>query len=475
MTYQTIPVNFNLPGAFAEFSNARAQQGLPGMPHKIIILGQKTTDGTAEVKKPIAISQGEADGAFGAKSPLAQMVNAALDANPYQEIYGLPFDEPQTGTQNQLSIAIAGAASVAGQIVLNVAGIKVTANISKDANAASIITALKNALDGDASLPIGTTSKTNSALTVPVAYKGILGNDITISVATNLPGVKLTITETAGTGAPASDDIIDALGDIWWTELVNPFADDAIRNALKDEAIKRDGGTSQKPMMIYSAIAGTRQSLQTFAGNRNSRHESFLCFNESDKPAFVIAAIYGSVIAQNAAQSPARPIQYVRLPGAGVIRNHSDANRNILVGVGLATCQIAPDGSAQIERAVTTYTANDAGAADKSYRDVEDVNNLIYLRYSMNTRLLTYYVRQRIGNDGDAPRAGVVRPKDIKAVLVGLGQEWLDAGLISDIGGFSSNLTVTRDANDSGRVNINLTPELIGQLRQFFSIIEFKL
>ncbi len=475
MSYQTIPVNFNLPGAFAEFSNARAQRGLPGLPHKILILGQKLSAGTAEIKKPIAVSQAQADGLFGAKSPLAQMVNAALNANPYQEIYGLAFDEPSTGTVASHNIAIAGTASVASEIVLNVAGVKVTANISKDATATVIATAIKNALDGNASLPIGVTTKSNTSLTVPVAYKGILGNDIDISIASSAPGVNITITQTAGTGTPTSDIIIDALGDTWWTEVVNPFADDSIRDALKDEAKKRDGGTSQKPMMIYSAIAGTKTALETFATTRNSRHESFLSFNEAEKPAFVIASIYGAVIAQNASQSPARPIQYVTLSGAGIITNHSDANRNILLGKGLATLKIAPDGSAQIERAVTTYTANDAGATDNSYRDVEDINNLIYLRYAMNNRLLTYYVRQRIGNDGDKPRNGVVRPKDIKAVLVGLGQEWLDAGLISDIEALQKNLTVTRDTNDSGRVNINLTPELIGQLRQFFSVIEFTL
>ena len=438
------------------------------------------------------------------------MMNAALYANPYQEFYALPLTEPLSSTHASFTLDITGKATKTGTIVIDIAGIKISVVIDDKATASAVATSIKAAIDDNGALPIGATSiedttdanqasptdttdtkkasptdankassddtisKTSSSLTLLAAFKGFIGNDIKLKILPNAIGITITSKKTDGTGAPAVADIIDNLGDSWWTEIINPFADDKIREGLRDEAVRRNGGTIQKPFITFGTFAGTKKEAQDFGATRNSPFETFLSFKSSEKPAFVIAAIYGALVAREAGNAPARPIQYLRLPRAGVIENHSDADRNQLIDAGLASLRIAADGQAQIEYAVTTYKTNDAGVADKSYREVEDINTLIYLRYSMANRLLAYYVRHRIGSDADNPVDGVVRPVDIKATLIGLATEWLNSGLITNIAHFTEGLSIERDKAQTGRVNIILSPNLIGQLRQFFTVIQFR-
>ncbi|MCH9852966.1 MAG: phage tail protein, partial [Alphaproteobacteria bacterium] len=78
-----------------------------------------------------------------------------------------------------------------------------------------------------------------------------------------------------------------------------------------------------------------------------------------------------------------------------------------------------------------------------------------------------------VGNDGDMLRQGVVRPKDVKAEILALAQEWVNAGLINSIDEFRQHIAVNRSQNDPGRLEIILQPELIGQLRQIFVSIQF--
>ena len=91
----------------------------------------------------------------------------------------------------------------------------------------------------------------------------------------------------------------------------------------------------------------------------------------------------------------------------------------------------------------------------------------------MNNRLSLRYPRVKIGNNDDNLRVGVVRPKDVKAEILALAQEWNNRGLINSIDMFKDNLDVKRDSQNSGRIVIALSPELIGQLRQIFISIQF--
>ena len=76
ISFNNIPKSIRTPGAYGEIDPSRALQGLIALPHKVLILGQKITDGTVPVETLVALSKdGLADGFFGPGSIGARMAN----------------------------------------------------------------------------------------------------------------------------------------------------------------------------------------------------------------------------------------------------------------------------------------------------------------------------------------------------------------------------------------------------------------
>lgn len=69
----------------------------------------------------------------------------------------------------------------------------------------------------------------------------------------------------------------------------------------------------------------------------------------------------------------------------------------------------------------------------------------------------------------------MVTAKIIKAELVTLHSDWVQAGLVEDVESFKNELIVERNASDVNRVDVLLPPNLVNQLRIFVAKIEFRL
>lgn len=46
ITFMTIPTDWRIPGAWLEIDHTRAVRGLPNMPRRVLLLGQRLTTGT---------------------------------------------------------------------------------------------------------------------------------------------------------------------------------------------------------------------------------------------------------------------------------------------------------------------------------------------------------------------------------------------------------------------------------------------
>ena len=219
-------------------------------------------------------------------------------------------------------------------------------------------------------------------------------------------------------------------------------------------------------------------NISTYANAQDSKYLTILAIAGDATPEPFSASIFAATVAYSAANDAGKPLQYLSLKNmlaANVANRFTDAERNILIDKGASTIKIgnARDKVA-LERVVTTYKTNQANAASTSYQDLETIYILINLRYQLNNRLLLRFPRFKLGTDADPARSGVVRPKDVRAELTALGNEWLQSGLIADLSTFQFGLNVAIDANNSGRLVITLQPKLIGQLRQIFSSIQFR-
>ena len=109
ITFATIPIDWRVSGAYLEIDHTKAVQGLPTMSQKILILGQRLSDGTKPAGELVRVTR-ETDGIgyFGAGSQLAQMIWAAIRKNPYTETWALALDDLEAGTQATGSISVTG-------------------------------------------------------------------------------------------------------------------------------------------------------------------------------------------------------------------------------------------------------------------------------------------------------------------------------------------------------------------------------
>ncbi len=506
--FYTIPVNFKLPGVFAEFNAEHASSGGTALPQKLLLLGHKTSaatlaenvaistananlpesdkilviNGTAKENETILVGNGTQMQLFGQNAMLTAMLDAVFAINPYQEVYALPLTEPVAGVQAvwQLDFSKSNVTSPK-TVVLYVYGKQVSIGI--EGKPADIAAQVQTALKADRTLPISDVTVTGDICQFSFTYKGASFNQEAphfnlASHEQDPDGFDYIATlSQSGAGAINSITLAASLGDTWWSEIINPFSRDiTLVNAIDTVLTNRNGGTIQKPGMQYLARKDMYGELVKFAESRNSRFETILGLRESATPEYVIAAIYAAHIAKATATDPARALQYITLQGVIPAKDKhgfTDSERNILIGKGMSTLTQNAGGKVRLERAITSYKTNDAGAIDNSYTDLETFYILNLLRFQMNNRLLSRYPQVKVGNDGDMLRQGVVRPKDVKAEILALAQEWVNAGLINSIDEFRQHIVVQRSQNDPGRLEIILQPELIGQLRQIFVSIQF--
>ena len=87
ITFNNVPDTVRTPGVYAEIDNSRALQGLAANPQKALIIGEKSSAGSADNAILYSITRKNlADGYFGPGSLLARMCNIFKENNPNTEL-----------------------------------------------------------------------------------------------------------------------------------------------------------------------------------------------------------------------------------------------------------------------------------------------------------------------------------------------------------------------------------------------------
>lgn len=85
-----VPLNTRVPGVYFGIDGSRAAQGLPGMPRRILLLGDKTSAGSAALLTPIRLLDADQGAAlFGPGSSLASMAKAVRRHNGNTELWAM--------------------------------------------------------------------------------------------------------------------------------------------------------------------------------------------------------------------------------------------------------------------------------------------------------------------------------------------------------------------------------------------------
>ena len=489
ISFNQIPVNLLTPGQYVEFDNSKAVGGLVNMPQRILLIVAMLAAGTAVANVPFQLANRDAGiAALGRGSIGAAMVSALFAVTDTIETWVLPVADNGAGVAATGTIVVTGAPTAAGTANLYVSGQLVQVAVALTDTPATIATALAAAINANPDLPATATAAAGT-VTVTARHKGTLSNDIDLRfnyypMSQSTPaGVAFAVTPMAnGAGDPSVATALAAIGATQYNTVIMAFNDAPNIALVETEMNTRWGPLYQNDGHCHIGMRGTVGSLNTALSARNNPHiTSWTCENGGEPgPVWEKAALGGALAAYYLAIDPARPLQTLVMPGrlpASAEKRFIRSERNNILSYGGATTVVDAGGNVVIERAVTNYKTNAGGTVDPSYRDVETMYTLSLLRYQVRARIAQKFPRYKLASDGTVfpPGQAIVTPKIIRAELIGLALDWVDAGLIEGIDQFKSDLLVGRNANDVNRVDVLLPPNLVNQFRVFAAQIQFRL
>lgn len=485
ISFNQIPVNLRVPGAYVEFDSSRAAGGLPALANRVLIIGQKLAAGTAPSLVPQRIfntAQGEQ--IFGKASILARAIGAFKAADPSSECWAIALTDLVGGTAATGTITVTGPATAAGTIALMIAGQKVPVAVANAASANTVAAAIGAAINALASLPVTAAVETN-VVTLTARHKGTAGNDIDVRHSyyqgEALPaGIALAIVALAnGAGDPDYDALGDAIADSDYRTIILAHNSAAGLTSVEAELRDRMGPLRMLESFCWTAKRGDLAALVAFGPTRNSEFVSNIGTGLSPTPPWEWAGNYGAIGGYSSAIDPARPLQTLRLdqvlpPAENARFGRND--REALLAVGIATFAVDSGGNVTIERSVTSYQKDAYGQASTAFLDAETMLTLSYIRVATRVRFLTKFPRHKLANDGTrfAPGQSVVTPSVLRAEFVALMRELEEAGLVENIDQFKADLIVERDAGDPNRVNALLPPDIVNQMRVLAAQVQFR-
>lgn len=484
LSFNAIPMNIRTPGQYIEFDNSRAVQGLPAIQHKILVIGQRLTAGIVAAGVPTRmLSAAQGEESFGRGSMLSAMLNALKAANTYTECWAVALDDNGAGVAASGTVTLGGSPTEAGTLNAYLAGQLVQVAVASGATVASLATALAAAINADTSLPVTATALA-AVVTITARHKGEVGNGIDVrfnyySGERTPKGLTTAVVALAsGTGNPDVQAAITAIGDEQYHSVVMPLTDSSNLGKIETLLATRFGPMVQKEGHAFAAAVGTHGTVTTLGGTRNSPHLTIMGAGKSPSPGYVWAAVAAAVDAYE--PDPARPRQTLVLPGVlppAIADRWTRDERNLALFDGISTTLVDAGGLVMIERLITTYQTNAFGVADASYLDVETMRTIAYLRFTVRARIALKYPRHKLAADGTqfGPGQAIVTPNIIRAELVALFMDWMDAGLAEGLEQFKRDLIVERSTSDPNRVDAIIPPDVVNQFRVFAAQVQFRL
>jgi phage tail sheath gpL-like len=272
----------------------------------------------------------------------------------------------------------------------------------------------------------------------------------------------------SGATDPDPTTALAALGDTWYTFIVNPYdnigattvalaALEAAWTARIDPAVKR-------PFIGVYGNVETSANLITRANGRNSPGTAYI--NAEGSPAIPgeIAAAFTGAKAARAQAGPGRPGRGMLLPGirAGAVANWTGSVKEAVVTAGGSTSRWAADGNVYLVDGVTSYKTNSQAVLDESFRFVATLENLQVKIYSMENLFSGTPFDDAIVMD-DAAVTSVqyaIRPKTVKAFLIQLiDQLWVPYALTRNRDDVIAGIITEIDSGNAGRINA-LVPDV---------------
>lgn len=155
VSFDNIPASIRKPGKYFEFNTKLAVRTLATNPQTVLIVAQKTADGTATENVPVQVFDTDTAGKlFGFGSQAANMVKAAMRAYSYVDLSVLPIADDSAGIAASGSLKLTGDATAQGVLTLTVADTEISVAAAAEDSADALATALAAAVNAERDLPV---------------------------------------------------------------------------------------------------------------------------------------------------------------------------------------------------------------------------------------------------------------------------------------------------------------------------------
>jgi phage tail sheath gpL-like len=478
IAFNQVPTALRIPWVGVEFDSSRAAQGPALLRFRGLIIGQKLAAGTGAVNTLILVSSADQVGQLAGRGSIAhEQAKAwfgATDTPP--ETWLLLVADAGGGTAATWTITVTAAPTESAALPLYAGGDRMPVGITAGMTVNAVAAAIEAEFDAHPDYAV-TASVSGAVVTVLFRHAGEVGNDFDLRAAyqagERLPaGLALTITQTVvGATNPTLATAIAALGDEWFHVWAHPYTDATSLTAIETELLSRAGAMRGIDGFSITAADGTLSGLVAIGTARNSPYNSILAADGENPitPPWRRAAAAAAQVAVAAQNHPARPFQTLQLNGClptAVGDRFTDTERNTLLFNGIATTVAAAGGVVRLNRLISTYRKNAAGADDTAYLDATTAFSLMFLRYTFKQRIANKYPRHLLGNDGGNYGAGlpIMTPSVGRAEALSWFLEMESLGVVEGYAQFERDLVVERNAQDPNRLDWLLSPDLMNQL-----------
>lgn len=486
ITFLSIPVDLRVPGAYIEIDHTKAVRGLPQVPHKILVLGQRLATGTIAAGVLTKVTRKE-DGVnyFGRGSMIAQQIEAALKVNKYTEYYALALDDNAAGALASGTITFTGEPTESGTLNLRIGGRTISVGITAAQTPTQIATATAAAINADLDGAVTATSVLG-VVTVTSRHKGTEGNEIDIRLnyyqgeATPKGLVVAIVAMAGGTANPDVTAAITAMSTLAPYSIAMGWTDAANVELMETELQLRWGGMEMRQGHVFGHKNGSYSTLSGYGSARNSAHSTFSGLNKSPTLPWVISAQFGAGVEFSGANDPAVPFRSISLPDVlapAEADRFTDSERNLLLHDGISTIVFDQSGAASIEQVVTTYQQNSFGIEDTSLLKLNTKWTVDYMRYAFRVDVLINFPKHKLAGDDVLeriqPGQPIATPKLIRNCLIGTAMKLEKVGLLEDLDQFIKDLIVVRSDADVNRVNAILPPNVVNQFDVFAASVQY--
>ena len=443
ITFNLVPSNAAASAVFVEQEAVSRGGVTPVIPHKIIVLGQYNSGKSPTVNTPqLILTKDDAWDRYGRGSLLAAMLGVELDKSGGVPVYALPLADDGSGVAATGTMVVSVTTSLAGTLAIYVGGVRVPVAVAAGDTDTEIGDAIAAAVNAKLDLPV-TAANVTGTVTFTSRWDGEAGNQILLELnradADETPGgVSVAVLSmgdvVAGATNPVLDTALAALGDTWFTEIVNPYLDSISLLAIEAAGIVRNDPSVKRQFVAFTGFTGAISAFITALDSRNSEWTTYVPVPGSPTPAYMIAAAAGAIMGRYQQATPGRPMKTLTLPGV-IAGNESmiPSNDTVVLAGGSWTVNQADD-TVTIGDLVTTRITENGGAETTDWRFTIIISNIQFKIFALeNTFLASPFDRAVVLADGGGkgPTYGV-HPSDVKAYAIKLVDDWVERGLSTD-------------------------------------------